>query len=137
MSYSKEALAQYRIDRAMESIDEARILAEKNHWNTTVSRLYYACFYVASAYLITNNIKAGTHNGVKTAFNKELIKTAIIPKEYGLIYSRLFNLRQDADYRDFRDFSEHEISPLIEAVEMIVEELVSIIKGHGRGNSNR
>ena len=133
MSYSKEELADYRIERARESIEEARILAAENHWNTTASRLYYACFYSASAYLISNDIKAGTHTGVKTAFNKELIKTSVLPKEYGLIFSKLFNLRQDADYRDFRDFSEDEIRPLIEVVEKIVEQLISLIQKNGNG----
>lgn len=131
MNYSREELANYRIERALESIEEAKILAVGNHWNTTASRLYYACFYSASAYLISNDIQAGTHTGVKTAFNKELIKTSLLPKDYGIIYSKLFNLRQDADYRDFRDFSEVEIKPLIKIVEKIVEQLISLIKKNG------
>jgi len=45
MSYSKEELANYRIERAQEAIEEARLLAAENYWNTAVSRLYYACFY--------------------------------------------------------------------------------------------
>ena len=133
MSYSKEELANYRIERAQEAIEEARLLAAENYWNTAVSRLYYACFYSASAYLILNDIKAGTHTGVKTAFNKELVKTSMLPKAYGVIYSKLFNLRQDADYRDFRDFSEHDIKPLIEVVEKIVMQVVVLIQEYKSG----
>lgn len=128
MSYSKKELADYRIERALESVEEAKILAAANYWNTAVSRLYYACFYSASAYLISSDILAGTHTGVKTAFNRVLIKTSVLPKSYGIMYSKLFNLRQDADYRDFRDFSADEIIPLIEIVEDIVARMTELIQ---------
>ena len=51
MSYSRKELANYRISRAFESIEEADLLAKNEHWNTTANRLYYACFYAASAFL--------------------------------------------------------------------------------------
>ncbi len=99
MSYSKADLSKYRIGRAKEPLEEAKILGNSNHWNTAANRLYYACFYSASSYLVVNNYQASTHSGIKNAFNKELIKTGLIEAKYGL----LFNLRQDADYRDYRD----------------------------------
>ncbi|GAI81266.1 unnamed protein product, partial [marine sediment metagenome] len=34
MKRSKADLINYRIQRAFESLDEAKILAQKNHWNT-------------------------------------------------------------------------------------------------------
>ncbi|MBK8493535.1 MAG: HEPN domain-containing protein [Saprospirales bacterium] len=121
MSYSKEELARYRLERANESIEEANLLAQKSHWNTTANRLYYACFYAASAYLVVNGVEAITHNGVKTAFNKELISTSILPRSFGLLYNKLFNLRQDADYRDYKDLSEKDIFPLIqESADLVI-----------------
>jgi uncharacterized protein (UPF0332 family) len=56
MTYSKEELARYRISRAWEALDESRVLAETGHWNTATNRLYYACFYIVSAYLILKGI---------------------------------------------------------------------------------
>jgi uncharacterized protein (UPF0332 family) len=44
-------LIQYRTRRAHEAMEEARLLADTGHWNTCVSRLYYACFYIVSALL--------------------------------------------------------------------------------------
>jgi uncharacterized protein (UPF0332 family) len=120
MSYSKEELAKYRLERAEESLVEAKILATLNHWNTTANRLYYVCFYSASAYLVVHNFQASTHAGIKNGFNKELIKTGVITRRFGLLYNKLFNLRQDADYRDYRDVSKEEIEPMIEQVELLL-----------------
>ena len=44
MNHSKEELVTYRTKRAEESLEEAKLLAEKEHWNTAINRFYYACF---------------------------------------------------------------------------------------------
>lgn len=131
MSYSKEELAQYRIARSKESLEEAKILSHSNHWNTVANRLYYSCFYMASAYLVANNMEASTHNGVKTGFNKELIRGGKLDRQYGELYNKLFNLRQDADYRDYKDVSEEKIVPLIKDVEQLIHNMERLI-GSGR-----
>lgn len=128
MSYSKEDLSKYRIERAKESLEEARILGNLDHWNTTSNRLYYACFYSASSYLVLNNYHASTHSGIKNAFNREIIKTGLIESKYGLLYNKLFNLRQDADYRDYRDVTGQEIKPMIDQVEELIEHIENLLK---------
>ena len=128
MSYSKEDLSTYRIERSRESLEEAKILAASQHWNTTANRLYYACFYIASAYLVLNEYEASTHVGVKRIFNKELIASKLIASSSGLLYNKLFNLRQDADYRDFADVSQKEIEPMIDDVETLIEQIIKLIE---------
>jgi len=127
MSYSKDDLANYRIARSKESLEEAKILGETNHWNTVANRLYYSCFYIASAYLVKNDIEASTHNGIKSKFNDELIRKGKIEKKYGQLYNKLFNLRQDADYRDYKDVSGEKIKPLIQDVEELIEQIEDLI----------
>lgn len=129
MSYSKEDLSKYRMERAKESLEEAKLLGNKSHWNTTANRLYYACFYCASSYLVINNYQASTHSGIKNAFNKELIKSGLIEPKYGLLYNKLFNLRQDADYRDYRDVTEQEIRPMIDQVGALIEHIKGLNSG--------
>ena len=51
MKEETKTLVAYRLGRAHESIDEARILIERGYVNTFVNRLYYACFYAISALL--------------------------------------------------------------------------------------
>ncbi|HFA47792.1 MAG TPA: HEPN domain-containing protein [Bacteroidetes bacterium] len=102
MKYSKEELVKYRLSRAKEAFDDGKILASNERWNAAANRLYYACFYIVSAYLAKKEIRATTHTGLKTIFNKELVKSGKIDKEDGIVFNQLFGIRQEADYEDFQ-----------------------------------
>ncbi|MCJ7546375.1 MAG: HEPN domain-containing protein [Deltaproteobacteria bacterium] len=56
MKAETKTLVAYRLGRAHESLEEARILLEQGHVNTFVNRLYYACFYAISALLLTKGL---------------------------------------------------------------------------------
>ncbi len=53
MTAEEQVLVQYRLERAREALDEAKLLFEAGHLHTYVNRLYYACFYAMSALLLT------------------------------------------------------------------------------------
>lgn len=127
MSYSKEDLSKYRLARAKESVEEALLMAQAGHWNTAASRLYYACFYAVSAYLILKDIDSSSHKGVKTSFNKELIKSGLLPLTFGQLYNNLFSLRQDVDYRDYSDVSKEKVLAMIKEVEDLIHEIEVIV----------
>ena len=101
MKRSTEDLINYRIQRAYESLEEAKILSKAEHWNTVANRLYYSGFYIVNALFSKNGLTASTHSGVKSEFHKLFIKTGIFDKSIGQHYSRLFDLRQEGDYQDF------------------------------------
>jgi uncharacterized protein (UPF0332 family) len=42
MTGTKTDLVNYRIARAKDTYDDALILAEREKWNSTINRLYYA-----------------------------------------------------------------------------------------------
>lgn len=45
MKDSSDDVVHYRLQRARETLEDARILARAGRWNPCVNRLYYACFY--------------------------------------------------------------------------------------------
>ncbi|MBQ6047665.1 MAG: HEPN domain-containing protein [Bacteroidales bacterium] len=53
----------YRVAKSEEVFEAARILYDAGQWNSRVNRLYYACFYIASALLLRRNIGAKSHGG--------------------------------------------------------------------------
>ena len=55
MTDETRTLIAYRLQRARESLDEATLLLEKDHVNTFVNRVYYACFYSVTALLQTRD----------------------------------------------------------------------------------
>ena len=44
MSYQKEDLIKYRIEKALTTFKEAKSLAETGFWGGAANRLYYSCF---------------------------------------------------------------------------------------------
>lgn len=55
MTKEERALIEYRMERARETLGEARIMFDAGRINTYVNRLYYACFYAVSALLLMRN----------------------------------------------------------------------------------
>ncbi|TFH44564.1 MAG: HEPN domain-containing protein [ANME-2 cluster archaeon] len=124
MKSDKESYINYRLARAWDTFDDAKILAEKGKWNSTINRLYYAAYYAVMALLLKNDLKPTTHNGAKSNFTEHYIKSQIIDKKYGKLYSQLFTWRQKGDYDDLFDFQEQQVSEYFKPV----EELISLIE---------
>jgi len=125
--HSEDDLIKYRIQRANESLDEARILSQSNHWNTVVNRLYYAVFYAVNALLVKFKLNSFSHSGTKTVFNQEFIKSGKLDREHGKLYNNLFSKRHEGDYQDFQIFDEKTISPLIIKVEDFIHAIESLL----------
>jgi uncharacterized protein (UPF0332 family) len=119
---NREDYINYRFHRAEETFEEALILAKEERWNAVINRLYYACFYAVIALLIKNNISTQTHDGARTQFGLFFVKTGIINKESGKLFSKLFDYRQKGDYGDLFDYDEELTAPLINKVkEFLIE----------------
>ncbi|HHL52263.1 MAG TPA: HEPN domain-containing protein [Flammeovirgaceae bacterium] len=121
MTGSKKDLVNYRLSRAKDTFEDALILAENGKWNSTINRLYYAAYYAVMALLISKNLNPTTHNGVKSNFSEHFIKTNLIPKELGKMYSQLFTWRQKSDYDDLFDFTKEKVQPYFDPVKRLIE----------------
>lgn len=124
---NREALVNYRISRAWETYEEAKLLASRNHWNATANRLYYSCCYMVQGILILKNYQVKSHNGAKAHFHQYFVKEGIVSKDIGKLYNRLFNLRQEGDYIDFKRFGEEDISPFIDDVYFFLTKIETLI----------
>jgi uncharacterized protein (UPF0332 family) len=120
---NQEDYINYRFHRAVESFEEAKILADNAKWNSVINRLYYACFYAVIALLLKNEIDVTTHDGTRTQFGLNFIKTGKIDKKFGKLFSRLFDYRQRGDYGDLFDFDEKIAAPLFSEVNEFIEEI--------------
>jgi uncharacterized protein (UPF0332 family) len=128
MTGTKTDLVNYRIARAKDTYDDAMILAEKEKWNSTINRLYYAAYYAVMALLLDSDLKPTTHNGVKSNFSEYFIKTEKIEVKYGKMYSQLFTWRQKGDYDDLFDFQKDKIIPYFEPVLELISIVESMVK---------
>ncbi len=116
-----QELVAYRLQRAMETLEEARVMARIKHWNACANRLYYAAFYAVSALLVRDGLTATKHSGVKALFNRHYVKTGRVSKEKGRLYNRLFDLRQEGDYLDFVSLDKEKVAPLLKVTADFIE----------------
>jgi uncharacterized protein (UPF0332 family) len=121
-------LITYRLERARESLEEAHILLEREHGNAFVNRLYYACFYAASALLLTRGLSSAKHGGVRSLFHQNFVKPGLVGTELGQIYDRLFDNRQKGDYADLVRFDPAEVSDWYDEAREFVESVRDIVK---------
>ena len=121
-------LISYRMSRANESMEDARILADAGRWNACVNRLYYACFYAISALLVHHGLSSSKHTGVRSLFNKHYVKTGKIPKKLARIYNDLFERRQEGDYIDFVRFQESQVRPWISEAGQLIEYITDLVE---------
>lgn len=81
MKKETKILIAYRIKRARESLEEAKILFEHGHVNTFVNRLYYACFYAVSGLLLSKGLSSAKHSGIRSLFHQNFVKPGLVDIE--------------------------------------------------------
>jgi len=86
------------IEVAKRNLAEMRSMFENRHYYGTVNRAYYAMFHAVSALLLLDGKRYKKHSGVITAFGRDYAKTGLVPKEYGELLNKAYDVRNKADY---------------------------------------
>ncbi|MDR3366910.1 MAG: HEPN domain-containing protein [Prevotellaceae bacterium] len=124
----RKAVVNLRLQKAKDTLREAKGTMALNYWHTAANRLYYACYYAASALLIHHEHPAQTHSGIITLLGLHFISKNIISKELGKFYATLFELRQTSDYSDWKDVGEDDVRNLVQPAEEFICTLEKLIR---------
>lgn len=127
-SEEKNDIIQYRIEKSLQALKEARDNISMDNWNLAVNRLYYATFYMAIAVNLSKGETAKSHSGVFSIIAKNYIATGIMSKEAGALYRKLFSMRQTGDYDDLFDWTEEDVIPLLNPTESLIASMRELIK---------
>jgi len=119
---SRLDLANYRMDRAKETLQEAEDSFKQNHFRMSVNRSYYAMFTSARALLALKELDSSKHSGVISLFNQHVIKAGLFPKELSKFLLGAKRVREDADYGDFVEITEEDARSQIDHAQRFVEE---------------
>ena len=123
----RKSLVDYRLNKAKETFAEIAILIENKLWRNAANRLYYACFYAASALLINDGHQTHSHNGVKRLLSMHYINENKIDKSLIKTFGKLFNMRQRGDYEDWVIIEDDDVTPLIEPAEKFIVKIENLI----------
>lgn len=117
----------YRISKADEVYDAAVILYNAGQWNSAINRLYYACFYVASALLLKRGVGAKSHAGVIAKFSECVVRTGEVTADEYRVYSKLLNWRTKGDYSDMFDFTKEDVDDVLLPTRHFVDKVKTLL----------
>ncbi len=117
----------YRINKAEEVYAAAVILYNAGQWNSAINRLYYACFYVASALLLKRGVGAKSHAGVIAKFSECVVRTGEVTADEYRVFSKLLNWRTKGDYNDMFDFSKEDVDDVLQPTRQFVDKVKTML----------
>jgi uncharacterized protein (UPF0332 family) len=124
----KDDYIKYRLQKANETISEAKVQLENKFWNTAVNRMYYACFYAVGALLVKNGVETSSHSGSRLKFGQLFVHTGLISRDLAKHYSELFEKRQKGDYDDFFDLDSETAFRLYQPSVDFIKEVEKLIE---------
>jgi len=124
----RDALIKYRMEKAKETLAEIQVLTANNLWRNAANRLYYSCFYAASALLLNDGHRTLSHNGAKSLLSYHYVKDNKIDKDLIKTYGQLFNMRQRGDYEDWVTIDETDVRPLIEPAKRFIATVEKLLE---------
>lgn len=128
MDDNRDDYVRYRLKQAEETYNAALVLYEAHYWNSVVNRLYYACFYAASALLTYHHISAKSHAGIIGQFSQHFVRTGLIDSGVFKAYSKLLNWRTKGDYSDLFDFTREDVAPMLPSTRRFIDQVSGLIK---------
>lgn len=125
-----ETLFVYRLNEAEETLADTRKMLESGvSARSVVNRAYYAMFYGILALLIHENIehKTSKHSGIISIFDRSIVHTGKLGKEYSRMLHRIFDARQESDYKEFIKFTAENAAEYVRIADEFLLGVKSII----------
>ena len=121
-TFEKDHLITYRLDRARETLKDARLLyGQGGSPESIINRAYYAMFYAILAILITLGMGASKHSGVISLFDQQFVKTGKLPIRLSKAIHKGFDLRQIGDYRELMALSQEQAEEILLSADQFVD----------------
>jgi uncharacterized protein (UPF0332 family) len=113
--------------KADQKMVSARMSLGAGHHDDAASRAYYAAFHALSAVLAGRGLFYSSHGQTLGAFNREIVKTGMLPPEAFTKVQRLFQDRHTGDYDVSRSLDEDTGRRAVEDAAWLVAECRRLI----------
>ena len=114
---------------ALEKLDIAKLLLEREHYCTSISRSYYSMYYAAQALLLSQSIDTSTYKGLIRLFSLHFVKAGQFSPEWSNTLKEAYDLRQLSDYDADFTGTLAEAQMLLEKAKTFVAKVERILNG--------
>lgn len=125
-------LAKYRLEKAVNDFEAAKILMENGMFSQALNRSYYSIFHAVRAVLAFEQFDTKKHSGIIAYFNQNFVSNGVFDKNYSKILMGAEIIRNKSDYNDFyiasKDDAEKQLRNadiFIKAIRIYVQEKIS------------
>lgn len=126
-------LVRYRIETAKSDLKSADILLKEEEYRGANNRAYYAIYHAVSAVHALDGKSYKRHKDTLANFNKDYVKTEILPRDFGRKIAQAEEIRHASDYDDFyiatKEKAEEQIMTAKELIEQIEAYCLNRLKG--------
>ena len=123
----KRALSKFRLEKAVNLLEDAELLLKEGRAESSINRSYYAALSASKAALILFGIDPKTHEGAKTMVNKMLVLEGLIPKKCGKWFRTLLFERENVDYADYTAIDLSDAEEAFATASKYIEKIKEII----------
>jgi uncharacterized protein (UPF0332 family) len=129
MSIKNETI-RLKLSKAHSLLSEINVLMTNKFYTSTVSRLYYSCFYATQALLLTKDLMPKTHKGTSKMLHQYFVNTGLLDSEKATFFDRIMEERIEDDYNDFMILDEAEVTKYIEPTKEYVAYIENLLKDY-------
>ena len=123
------------LGRAREALSDARLLADAGRLRACVNRLYFACFYAATALLISRGLTSSKHSGVRALLHQHVVRSGEVPRDLARSYDTLFDSRLEGDYQALHEFSAEDVAVWMDGAERFVTHIEGLLSTESDGTT--
>lgn len=128
MVRKQKEFIELRLTLAKEKIKSAEILFKNESYRDTISRAYYAIYYAAKAFLLSQGQDPYSHKGVNILFHKFCATHNKPDKSFAKMFSMMQEARLNADYKEKFRVSREDADEAIQSAKSFVKEISSLLK---------
>jgi uncharacterized protein (UPF0332 family) len=105
------------------------MLAGGGSARSVVKRCYYAMFCGVLALFLNQNVEHTTsrHSGIISIFDRAFVRTGKLSREYSRMLHRIFESRQEADYKEFVEILAEDAARWVQVAEVFMAGIKSLI----------
>lgn len=107
--------------KSQESLKAAEMLIANNLTDIAVSRAYYAMFYIAQAFLLTEDLSFSSHSAVISNFGRLFAKTQRVPQKFHRFLINAQEKRTEADYDLNPEINLEEVTSILSQAEEMLQ----------------
>lgn len=119
----KEELIQHRLQEAIDTIEDVKLLIDNDRLRASVNRIYYGMFYSLLALGIAYDFETSKHQQLIGWFNKNFIHEGLIDSKFGRMINKASNRRTKGDYESYVEFEKEIVVEMFDEMKEFIAEI--------------